>query len=110
MAAAPSLGDFEQKVLWTALRLGDEAYGALLIEELERRAGRRVSSGALYATLDRLEGKGLISSRLEDPAPRRGGRRRRYLALTPSGREALSRAREVWHHLWEGLEPELGAE
>ena len=74
------LGEFEQIVLLALLRLGENAYGVPIRQEIEDRTGRPVSVGALYSTLDRLEGKGLVSSFFSDPRPERGGRSRRYLA------------------------------
>lgn len=98
------LGELEQMVLWAILRLDGTAYGTPLMEELEDRAHRTVTPGALYATIDRLEEKGVIESRLADPEPGRGGRRKRYLSVTARGREALRQARATWTRLWDGLE------
>lgn len=110
MTKEPYLGELEQMVLWAVLRHDGEGWGRVLIEDLEERAGRKVSPGALYSTLDRLEEKGVIRSRLADPEPGRGGRRKRYLAVTSRGREALERARAEWRRMWEGLEPAVGRE
>jgi len=98
------LGELEQMVLWAILRFDGEAYGTPVLEALEERADRAVTPGALYATIDRLEEKGVIESRLADPEPGRGGRRKRYLSVTPLGQEALRSARATWMRLWEGLE------
>lgn len=73
------LGEFEQIVLLAILRLDDSAYGVPIRQEIEQRAGRPVSIGALYANLDRLEAKGYITSWLSVPTPERGGRSKRYL-------------------------------
>lgn len=97
------LGELEQMVLWAILRFDGEAYGTPILEVLEERADRAVTPGALYATIDRLEEKGVIESRLADPEPGRGGRRKRYLSVTPRGDEALRLARTKWMRLWEGL-------
>ena len=102
------LGELEQLVLWAVLRQDGHGYGATVLEELAERAGRRVSVGALYATLDRLEQKDMISSRLADPEEGRGGRRKRYLSVTAGGREALARTREEWTRMWEGMEVGTG--
>lgn len=107
MADDVYLGELEQMVLWAILRFDGEAYGTPVMEELEQRADRRVSTGALYATIDRLQEKGVIESRLADPEPGRGGRRKRYLSVTPTGQEALRLARSTWIRLWEGLEGAL---
>jgi PadR family transcriptional regulator len=101
------LGEFEQMILLAALRLGDDAYGVRLMEELETRVGRRVSRGSVYVTLDRLEEKGLIESSLSSARPERGGRPRRVVRVTPEGVDQLRRAREALLALWDGLERAL---
>ena len=97
------LGELEQMVLWAVLRLDGEGYGASLIRELTDRVDRRVSTGALFATLDRLEDKGMLVSTLADPEPGRGGRRKRLMAVTEEGRLALARTQREWRAMWEGL-------
>jgi PadR family transcriptional regulator PadR len=85
-----SLGQFEQIVLTAILSLGDDAYGVTIhsgVEALSRP--KKVTRGAVYATLDRMEDKGLISSRLSNPIKERGGRSRRYYRLEKSGEKAL---------------------
>ncbi len=101
------LGEFEQMILLAALRLRDEAYGVRLIEELEATAGRRVSRGSVYVTLDRLEEKGWIDSTMSDARSERGGRPRRVVRVTPEGREQLRRSREALLALWDGVEGTL---
>lgn len=101
------IGEFEQVVLLGVLRAGEDAYGSRVLGELEAVLGRRVSRGALYVTLDRLEDKGLLRSRLGDPAPARGGRPRRYLRVSRSGLEALRSSRAALLRLWDGLESAL---
>ncbi|MGA7412650.1 MAG: helix-turn-helix transcriptional regulator [Bryobacteraceae bacterium] len=98
------LGEFEQIVLLALLRLGDNAYGVPIRQEIEDRTGRPVSVGALYSTLDRLEGKGLVSSFFSDPRPERGGRSRRYFRAEAPGIAALERARQMLTSMWEGLD------
>jgi DNA-binding PadR family transcriptional regulator len=98
------LGEFEQAVLWTVLRLRGKGYGATVLAELDERVDRRVTPGALYATIDRLQAKGMIDSRVADPEEGRGGRRKRYLTITAPGREALLRVRREWTALWDGLD------
>lgn len=88
-----TLGQFEQLVLTAILALGDTAYGVTIhakVEELSRP--RKVARGAVYATLDRMEDKGLIASWLSDPTPERGGRSRRHYRLEKSGEKALREA------------------
>ena len=82
------LGEFEYVMLTAAARLGDVAYGAAIREEIEEATGRRCSLGALYTTLDRLEEKGLIKTRMGDPTPQRGGRPKRMVRVTAKGAEA----------------------
>lgn len=101
------LGEFEQVVLLAVARLGDEAYGTTIRREIDRRVGRDVSVGALYATLERLETKGLVRTREGEPTAQRGGRAKRYYALSGAGVRALRDARAVQDRMWEGLD--LGA-
>ena len=103
---ATFLGEFEHLVLATALRLKD-GYGAELVRELETRTGREVRGGALYATLDRLEQKGYLTSRMGDPDPRRGGRPKRFVEVTPDGVRALAEQRAALLRVWDGLEAAL---
>jgi len=81
------LGEFEYLLLSAAARLGDEAYGAAIRQEIETATGSRCSIGALYTTLDRLEAKGFVSTRMGDPTPQRGGRPKRMVRVTAKGVE-----------------------
>ena len=101
------LGEFEQMVLLSILRLGDDAYGLAIKEELESVAGRTPSSGGLYTTLDRMERKGLLSSVAGETTGERGGRPRRYVRVTPDGMVMLARSRSTLLALWDGLEGAL---
>jgi len=101
------LGELEQMVLLAILQLDDQAFGTNVMGELERRVDRKVSRGALYVTLDRLEEKGMLTSTLGAPTPRRGGRPKRFLTVTPSGLEALRKSRNAWMSLWDGLDSVL---
>ena len=96
-------GVFEQAVLLTIVRLGDDAYGRAILKELQAQLQRDVAAGAVHATLERLEDKGLIGSRLGSGTPIRAGRPRRYYRLHPLGRRALNDARAVTDSLWRGL-------
>ena len=98
------LGEFELMVLLAILRLGDEAYGGAVLREIDRRTGRSVTGGGLYITLDRLESKGYIRSRLGDPGPERGGRPRRYVKVTAKGFAAVRESREALLSMMGGLE------
>jgi PadR family transcriptional regulator, regulatory protein PadR len=104
MAPVLNLGEFEQMILLAILRLRDDAYGVTIRRELADRAGRDVVPGALYTTLERLEAKGLIASRMSDPTPQRGGRAKRLVAVTATGRQALTRAMQAYERLQEGLD------
>ena len=97
------LGELEQIVLLAVLRLGDEAYTAPILEEIQAQTGRRVARGALYTALDRLEAKGCLTSRVGDPLPERGGRARRYFALTATAVRALKASKLALQRLWQGV-------
>ena len=94
------LGVFEEQILVAVLRTGDAAYGMSVRREIERVAGRELAIGAVYATLDRLEAKGLLaSSRPRDP-----GASRRVFSLTPAGARALAETRAMRERLWQGVD------
>ena len=103
------LGEFEQMLLLAVLRLGDQAYGVQLMEELQATVGRRVSRGSVYVTMDRMEDKGWLSSQVSGARPERGGRPRRIVSVTPEGVEQLKRSRGALMALWDGLEEALDA-
>ena len=98
------LGEFEHLVLLAILRLGDAAYAPAILEELEERTGRVPSPGSMYVTLDRLEQKGLLRSRLADADGERAGRPRRYVSVTAYGVRELRSSRTALLKLWRGLE------
>jgi DNA-binding PadR family transcriptional regulator len=98
-----SLGDFEQRILFALIRLGQDAYGVTIREAIESRTGRPVSPGALYTALDRLEKRGLVASRLGDPTPQRGGKRKRLYTLQPAGQRALAHAYETLRQMASGV-------
>jgi PadR family transcriptional regulator, regulatory protein PadR len=103
MATPSSLGEFEQIVLLATLRLGENAYGVTILAEIATCTGRKPSSGALYTTLDRLETKGLVRSRMGDPTPQRGGRAKRFMYVTKKGRVAVTNAQRSYQSLLQGL-------
>jgi PadR family transcriptional regulator len=109
MTAPVNLGEFEQLILLAILRLRGDAYGVTIRAELADRAGRIVAPGALYTALDRLENKGLITSRMSDPTPQRGGRAKRHVTVTASGVEALTRSVQAYQRLLDGLKLPRGA-
>ena len=84
------LGEFEYLMLTAAARLGDEAYGLAIRQEIEEATGRQCSLGALYTTLDRMELKGLIKTWMGDPTPQRGGRPKRMVRITSKGEQAAA--------------------
>jgi DNA-binding PadR family transcriptional regulator len=101
---ADLLGTFEQAVLLTILRLGDEAYGRAILNEIEETLRRDVSAGSVYTTLDRLEARGLVSSKLAEGTPARGGRARRYYAVAAKGMRALSDSRATLTAMWANVQ------
>ena len=98
------LGAFEEVVLLAVARGGGHAYGMTVRREIEERTGREVTIGAVYSTLDRLETKGYLSSRLGGSDEARSGRARRHFQVTPEGVEALGRVRRMRAGLWEGID------
>jgi DNA-binding PadR family transcriptional regulator len=102
-ADALPLGEFEQLVMLALVRLGDNAYGVTVAQEIEARTGRRVSLGAVYKTLDRLEGKRLVSSSIGEPTAARGGRRKRLFRLDAAGERALRASLRALDRMAAGL-------
>lgn len=94
------LGEFEELVLLTVALLGKEAYGVSIKEEIEERANRSLSIGALHSTLTRLEEKGYLSSWLGGATQERGGRRKRYFEVTRGGKTALYETKILREALW----------
>jgi DNA-binding PadR family transcriptional regulator len=103
------LGNFEFMLLLALLRLGDDAYGVTIAQELEQQTNREVVVASVYATLERLQERGLVTSRLGDSTPERGGRAKRYFRITPAGIREVRVARRSLMNLWKGL-PELKGE
>jgi len=103
------LGEFELMILLTIIRLGEQVYGVPLTRELSAIRGDDVAIGSVYAALDRLELKGLISSSLGEPSPERGGRAKRYFRVTDQGLRAVRETRKVLSKLWKSL-PATGGE
>lgn len=103
MGKGDFLGEFEQLVLLALVRLGDEAYGMAVRREIEARAERPVSIGAVYATLDRLEAKGLVRSFLDEATDARGGRARKCFRMTAAGERSLSESQRALRRMLTGL-------
>jgi PadR family transcriptional regulator PadR len=100
MSEHAPLGSFEEQVLLAVLRTGGEAYGMSVRREIESATGRDVAIGAVYATLDRMEAKGLV----ESARPALGERSRRVFAVTPEGARALAATRAMRERLWQGID------
>lgn len=103
MSKGDYLGEFEQLVLLALLRLGKGAYGMAVRREIAERTGRDVAIGAVYATLDRLEAKGLVTSAEAEGAAERGGRARRFFSVTGEGLRALRQSQEALARMSDGL-------
>lgn len=99
-----SLGEFEQIVLLTLVRLGDDAYGMSVRASIHELISRDVSIGAIYTTLERLQSKGFVKSRMGEATAKRGGRAKKYFIVTSSGRKALNQFRANLEILWEGIQ------
>lgn len=99
-----TLGEFEQQVLLAVLRLGDDAYSASIVLELEERTGREVAPAAVYIALRRLEENGVTTSAMRPPKQEPAGRPRRYFRVEPAGVELLRESRRQLVRLWDGLD------
>jgi PadR family transcriptional regulator len=109
MSRRSYLGEFELMILLALMRLEEDAYGVPISKELERTTGREVALGSVYAALERLEKKGVVSSTLGDPTPERGGRAKRYFRATREGLRQVEATRMALNNLWRGL-PRLKGE
>ena len=108
MGKGDFLGEFEQLCLLAVVRLGANAYGVTILDEIEKRTGREPNIGSIYATLDRMEEKGFVSSKLGEATAVRGGRPKRYFKIEAPGVEALERVRRMQDSMWQGVELEPG--
>src|SRR6202044_3394352 len=104
MSGRDYLGEFEHVIMLALLRLDDRAYGVTVRQEIEFRTKREVSIGAVYATLDRLEAKGYVKSRLGEPTPERGGRSKRFFRVTAKGVTAVNRTHRALQSMTDGLD------
>lgn len=104
---AARIGEFEQLLLLALLRLGDDAYGVTLRREIEERTGRVVSAGAVYTAMERLEARGLVSSEIGEPTPRRGGKAKKYYRIETKGAQAVAASYEALREMARGLGPRL---
>lgn len=106
MRTAPSLSDLELFVLLAVARLGDDAYGVSIAREIESTGKRAISLGTVYAVLDRMEQRCMVTSTLADATPERGGRSKRYFQLTGEGLQKVRATRDGLSAMWQGV-PDL---
>jgi PadR family transcriptional regulator PadR len=100
-------GELELMVILAVIGLGDDAYGVPISREIEKHRGRMVALGSVYAALERLEKKGMVSSHLGDPTPERGGKAKRYFRVTEAGLREVQKTRQALSKMWRRL-PALG--
>ena len=98
-----SLGHFELLVLLALLRAGDDAYGVPIAHAIEQSTGKRVILASIYNTLERLEETGLVASKMGEPTSERGGRAKRYFAITAAGLRDVRAAKKALTQLWRGI-------
>lgn len=97
------LGEFELMLLLAIIHLGDGAYGVPISREIEKYRGKEVAVGSVYAALERLEAKGLVSSTLGDPTPERGGKAKRFFQITKQGLRQVHETRRALTKMWQIL-------
>ncbi len=100
------LGEFELMLLLAVIHLGEEAYGVPISRELEKSRRKDVAVGSVYAALERLEAKGLVTSMLGDPTPERGGKAKRFFRITKEGLRQVHETRRLLTRLWKTI-PDL---
>ena len=103
-SSSNSLGEFEHVVLLVLIRLGDDAYGMSVRATIHELIKRDISIGAIYTTLERLQNKGYVKSRMGESTAKRGGRAKKYFSVTGKGREALKDTRANLKVLWQGIQ------
>jgi DNA-binding PadR family transcriptional regulator len=106
MNARGHFGEWELMVILAVIRLGEDAYGVPICREIEAQTGREVAVGSVYATLERLEEKGFVSSELGQPTAERGGRAKRYFRISTNGLREVRRTQRSLINMWRGL-PQL---
>ncbi|MGA8090281.1 MAG: PadR family transcriptional regulator [Terracidiphilus sp.] len=106
MSERSYLGELELMLLLAVIHLGEDAYGVPISRELEKYRGKDVAVGSVYAALERLEAKGLITSMLGDPTPERGGKAKRFFRITREGLRQVHETRRVLTRLWKTI-PDL---
>ncbi|MGD1065118.1 MAG: helix-turn-helix transcriptional regulator [Terracidiphilus sp.] len=105
---ADLLGTFEQAVLLSILRLGEDAYGRAILRQVQVSLERSVVAGAVYTTLDRLEQRGFVDSKLAPGTAIRGGRARRYYMVAAAGKRVLADAQKTLTKMWQGVKLPVG--
>ena len=100
---APLIGEFEQVVLLSLLRLGNGTWGAAIRRDIQERIGRELPVSVVYVTLQRMEKKGMVRSYVGEPTAERGGRRRRHYLIDTAGEHALGRSYRALKKMAEGL-------
>jgi DNA-binding PadR family transcriptional regulator len=110
MAMQPTLSNFELMVMLAVIRIGDDAYGVSISNEIEETTGNTVLLGSVYDALARLQEKGLISSALGEATPERGGRAKRHFRTTPKGLRLVRDTQRSLIKLWKGLPQLKGGE
>src|SRR5262249_34401058 len=103
MGSSSSLSNFELMVMLALIRLGDEAYGVPISQEIAAQSGRDVALGSVYAALERLEDRGLVSSSVGEPTPERGGRAKRYFQVSDKGLDVVRDTQQTLTRMWKGL-------
>ena len=103
MASAGSISNFELMVMLALIRLGEEAYGVPICQEIEEHSGREVALGSVYAALERFEDRHLATSKVGEPTPERGGRAKRYFKVTPKGLRVVRETQQALMSLWSGV-------
>jgi PadR family transcriptional regulator PadR len=98
-----ALGNFELMVLLAVIRVGEDAYGVTVADEIRHRGGRDALLGSVYAALDRLDAKGLVQSRMGDATPERGGKAKKHFRVTAKGLREVRSAQKTLVALWRGL-------
>ena len=93
----------DEILLLSILRLKDNAYGVSIIKDIHNRTGKKLKLGALWVSLDILTKKGLLTKRMGDPTPERGGRSKIYYSLTPNGLKSIEAVQEFNKSLWSGI-------
>lgn len=102
MANPNAISNFELMVMLALVRLGDEAYGVPIAEEIESHSGHDVAVGSVYAALERLQSRGFVSSRVGEPTAERGGRAKRYFKITGKGLKTVRETHQTLMSLWSG--------